>query len=61
LLAEERSFSQPPWQMKHPRDLRKVVPETPWNIGLGPRAVHLATEEKTSFPNLTTARALQGD
>jgi len=61
LLAEERSFSQPPCQMKHPRDLKNVVPEAPWNIGLVPHAVHLATEEKTSFPNLTTARALQGN
>ena len=61
LLAEERSFSQSPQQIKHPPELSKAVPGISWNSGLVPHAVHLATDEKTSFPNLTTAGILQGD
>jgi UDP-N-acetylglucosamine 2-epimerase len=61
LLAEDRSFSQLPWKIKQPRELGKGVPEASWNVGLVPHATHLAAGEKTSFPNFTTAGALQGD
>jgi UDP-N-acetylglucosamine 2-epimerase len=61
LLAEERSFSQPQRQMKHPGELRKGVPETSWNVGFVPHGIHRATGGETPFPNFTTAGASQGD